>query len=182
MKRSPLLRAVPRGVVTRTRPDAVLAGTVVDSEVLVVPDSAYVAVKLTFTRSFANVVSKFVPVIDSDAPATAIVGVKLLIVGASLALTTNDVALVADPEGGVTTITPVVAPLGTAIESFVVVAVNTVADTPLNVTVFRFAVALNPVPKIVTGVPTGPEFGVNSIIETVPADWRVIDSRFPTAS
>jgi hypothetical protein len=54
-----------------------------------------------------------VPVIVTDVPATAEVGVKLAIVGASLAATVNDVSLVSDPFGLVTAIVPVAAPLGT---------------------------------------------------------------------
>ena len=58
----------------------------------------------------------------------------------------------------------------------------TVAEAPLKVTVFWLGVVLNPVPKIVTVVPTGPLSGVNSIIDTTDELWRVIESRLPTAS
>jgi hypothetical protein len=58
----------------------------------------------------------------------------------------------------------------------------TVAAVPLKVTVFWLGVALNPVPKMVTVVPTGPLFGLNSMIETVDDAWREIERRFPTES
>src|SRR4051812_44062875 len=106
IKRSALLRTVPNGVDTLTRPEGVVGGTVVDSDVLVVPDRAYAGVRLTFTRSLAKVVVKFVPVMVSDAPTTAVVGVKLVIVGALLDPTTNEEALVPDPDGDVTPMVP----------------------------------------------------------------------------
>jgi hypothetical protein len=39
----------------------------------------------------------------------------------------------------------------------------------LNVTVFWLGVALNPVPNNLTVAATGPPFGVNSMMATVPA-------------
>jgi len=42
----------------------------------------------------------------------------------------------------------------------------TVAAVPLKVTAFWLGVVLKPVPKMVTGVPTGPRFGLNSIMDT----------------
>ena len=69
-------------------------------------------------------------------PATPIVGVNPVIVGAPGVPTTNAVLLVADPAGEVTLIGPVVAPAGTEVTIRVAVAEVTVAATPLNVTVF----------------------------------------------
>jgi hypothetical protein len=66
--------------------------------------------------------------------------------------------------------------------SFVAVAAEMVADTPLNVTVLLAGVGLNPIPEILTVVPTGPVSGVNSIIATDPEEVRPIDRRFPVAS
>lgn len=109
--------------------------------------------------------SKFVPVIVRVVPIVAIVGVKLLMVGALDAATVKDVALVADPNEVVTAIVPVVAPVGTVTVSFVVVAVTTVAATPLKVTVLLPGVALNPMPWIVTVRPTGPLLGARLIAE-----------------
>jgi hypothetical protein len=94
----------------------------------------------------------------------------------------NEVELVVEPEGLVTPMVPVVAVAGTVTVSFVVVAAVTVALTPLNVTVLLAGVALNPMPWITTVLAVGPMFGVNSMIETAPVEWREIDSRLPTAS
>ena len=113
--------------------------------------------------------SKFVPVIVTEVPASPIVGVKSVIVGSPELPTTNDVLLTALPCGVVIAIGPVVAPTGTDVTILVVVALVTLAATPLKVTLFWLGVALKPVPKIVTVVPIGPPFGVNSIMETVAA-------------
>jgi hypothetical protein len=59
----------------------------------------------------------------------------------------------------VTVILPAVAPLGTATISFVVVADETVADVPLNLTLSFVFVALKFVPLMVTEVPIGPLVG-----------------------
>jgi len=77
-----------------------------------------------------------VPLIETDVPLVPIVGVKLLIVGASDELTVNELLLDADPPGAVTAITPVVAPDGTVVTIRVAVEEVTVAVTPLKVTVF----------------------------------------------
>src|SRR5262249_29614545 len=99
--------------------------------------------------------SKFVPVIVTDAPvparptvpATPELGVKPVMVGVpELVLTVKLVALAAEPPGVVTVIGPVVAPEGTEVTIWVVVADVTVATVPLNLTVFWLAVVLNPVP------------------------------------
>jgi hypothetical protein len=60
--------------------------------------------------------------------------------------TVNGLALLAEPEGEVTLMVPVVAPLGTLVTMLVVVDEVTVAAVPLKVTAFWLAVALNPVP------------------------------------
>ncbi len=77
-----------------------------------------------------------VPLTVTLVPTTAVVGVKLVIVGADEATTVNEVALVALPDGVVTAIVPVVAVAGTLVTIWVVVELVTVAVTPLNVTVF----------------------------------------------
>jgi len=95
-------------------------------------------IMLKLTLSLAAVVSKLVPVIDTPVPATPILGVNELIVGAPVVPVemVNDVALVAEPVGLVTAIGPVVAPFGTLATISVVLEDNTVAETPLNVTEF----------------------------------------------
>jgi hypothetical protein len=110
------------------------------------------------------------------------VGLTLVIVGAPEVPTTNGEPLVAEPDGVVTDIVPVVAPEGTVVWMVVVVLESTVAATPLNDTVFWLAVALKPIPYRVTPLPTGAPFGVNSTMTTEPAVCRDMDSRFPAAS
>src|SRR2546427_7040681 len=101
-----------------------------------------------FSRRFSLLVtvSKFVPFTVTAVPVTAVVGVKLVIVGTPLlARTLNDVLLVADPVGVVTPIAPVVALVGTLATSCVAVADVTDAVVPLNVMVFWLGVVLKPV-------------------------------------
>jgi hypothetical protein len=92
------------------------------------------------------------------------------------------VLLVAVPEGEVTLIGPVVAPTGTLVTIWFAVTAVTVAATPLKVTVFCAAVELKAVPKIVTSVPTGPLFGVNSMTEAWEEFPRVVLNKLPSAS
>ena len=92
------------------------------------------------------VVSKLVPLIETEVPLVPIVGVKLVIVGALELTTVKLVALEIDPAGEVTLITPVVAPEGTLVTIFVAVDEVTVAAVPLNVTVLLPGVVLNAVP------------------------------------
>jgi hypothetical protein len=111
------------------------------------------------------------------------VGLNAAMAGASGAVVTvKGVVLVAEPVGVVTMIGPDTAPDGTAVTIRVAVAEITIAGIPLNLTAFSPGVSLNPVPCIVTDVPTGALFGVNSMIETTEELCRAIESRFPTAS
>jgi hypothetical protein len=108
-----------------------------------------------------------VPVTVTAVPGAPILGLNPVIVGAPVDdVTVKTELLLAEPPGEVTAIAPVVAPLGTLVTIFVVVDDVTEAVTPLKVTVFWLGVALKPVPKIETTVPTGPLLGVNSITET----------------
>ena len=95
------------------RPDAVEGGTVVD---IVVGVAAVTTAGLAFIRSssFASIVLKLVPTKLTAAPATPLVGLKLVIVGEPLLVVTVKVwLLVAVPFGLVTEIVPVVAAVGT---------------------------------------------------------------------
>ena len=140
-----LLTAEPFNVETLIFPDVAAGGTVVPSDVdVALPTTAAVALNRSALR-FA-VVSKFVPLTVTLVPITAVVGEKLVIVGADEATTVKAVALVALPDGVATAIVPVVAVAGTLVTICVVVELVTVAVTPLNVTVFWPGVALNPVP------------------------------------
>jgi|SRR6266851_3523490 len=151
--------AVPEGVLTLMRPDPVLDGTSAVSA-LAVPDESAAYATLKRVRSFESAVSKFVPVMVTDVPATPAVGVNPVMLGARLpVVTTNELELVEEPAGAVTPIAPVVAPAGTLTTNCVVVAPETVAATPLNVTVFWLAVAEKPLPRIVTVLPIAPLAG-----------------------
>ncbi len=126
--------------------------------------------------------SKFVPLIVTEAPAVAIPGENPVMVGAMGEVTTNDVLLFAEPFGDVIDMMPVVAPVGSVTTRRVVVADVTEAAVPLNVTVFCPGVALKPVPSMVTVCPIGPASGVNSMMATSVDVVRVMLRRLPTAS
>jgi hypothetical protein len=182
MKKSSLLMALPWAVITEIRPDPVPLGTVVAIEVAV---AEFTVVRAILNRvSFPpRLVLKLVPVTVTAVPGVPIAGVNPVIVGAPVEeVTVKTELLAAEPLGEVTAMNPVVAPAGTVVTIFVVVEEVTEAVTPLNATVFWLGVALNPVPKIVTIVPTAPLFGVNSITDTTDDAWRVIERRLPTAS
>src|SRR4030095_8979780 len=105
------------------------------------------------TRLSAGVVWKLVPVIVNGVPVTPMVGVKPAMVGAPLsARTVNGAEVVADPAGDVTPIGPVVALPGTTVASWVALAAEIVAGTPLKVTVFSVGVDEKPTPVMVTAV------------------------------
>jgi hypothetical protein len=104
---------------------------------------------------------KFVPVMVTGLPVDPIVGVKPEIVGKDMAVTVNDELLVAVPEGEVTLTVPVVAEEGTVTMICVGLAEAMAAVTPLNFTVSWLGSELNPVPVIVTVVPTRPLVGEN---------------------
>ena len=77
-----------------------------------------------------------VPLSVTEAPIAAMVGVKVVIVGAlELVCTVKLPLLVAEPVGAVTVIGPVVAPLGTETTSCVAEAERIVAFVPLKLTV-----------------------------------------------
>ena len=141
--------------VTEIVPVVVLLGTVTVR--LVEVDAETVAVTpLNLTVLFEGVVpSKFNPVMVTVEPTAPEAGVKFEITGAA----TKEEALVADCPPTVTKIVPVVVPLGTVTARLVEVDAETVAATPLNLTVLFERVALYPVPLIVTVVPTAPAAG-----------------------
>jgi hypothetical protein len=125
-----------------------------------------VAVKLSFTRLFAGIESKFAPIRLTDPPTATICGLNEAICGIPVdAATVNELALVTEPWGVVTVIGPVVAPVGTfAIIWFIVLDMVDPA-TPLNCTELALVTELNPVPVTVTVVLEGPWVGVKEIIE-----------------
>src|SRR6266508_2079979 len=169
MKKSAVLWACPFGVDTVSRPDVPPPGTVGDSTVVVAVVIG-ACFRLKRSRLSVGCASKFVPFTVTAVPGVPTAGVKPEIVGVPLVpVIVNDVALVDDPPGAVTLIVPLVAPAGTLTVSSVAVAALTVARVPLKRTVFWAGVALNPMPAMVTVVPTGPCFGVKSTIRTAVA-------------
>jgi hypothetical protein len=146
--------------------------------VLIVP-----RVVLKRNLSLIGLVSIFVPEIVIGVPAAATVGVKLVTVGSPFPdVTVKLPELVAVPLGDVTWMGPVVAPVGTVVKIWLVVAELTIAFVPLKLTVFCPAVLLKAVPLIVIAVPTGPLFGVKSIMEIWPTGFLEIETRFPMGS
>jgi hypothetical protein len=111
------------------------------------------AVPLNFTVLFADVVLKFKPVIVTDVPTAPLVGLKLVIEGATVKL----VELVPVCPPAVTEIGPVVAPDGTVVTMLVVVLDVGIAAVPLNDTLLLVGVVPSKFePVIVTLVPTAP--------------------------
>jgi hypothetical protein len=146
-KRSPLLTALPKGVDTETLPDVAARGT--GAEILVVVDELTEAwALLKDTLLFVVVVLKFVPLIAIGLPGSARAGVKLVMVGGPdrVPPTVKGILLVAEPDGVVTAMGPVVAPAGTLVTICVRVDDETLAAVPLNVTAFWLGVVLKPVP------------------------------------
>ena len=152
------LVAVPPGVVTVILPVVAPVGTVAVICVMLLT----INVVAVFPLNLALVTPvKFVPRIVTDVPTGPLVGVNEVIVGTP-GVAVKFVALVAVPPGVVTAIGPVVAPVGTtAVICVLLLRVNVVAFVPLN---WTLVTPLKFVPRIVTGVPTGPEFGVNEVI------------------
>ena len=119
------------------RPDPAADGTLVATLVLV-PEVGEVRVAFNATFSFEGLASKFVPVIVTAVPAAPTAGENPVMVGmpAVPADTLNEAALVAEPVGDVTAIAPVVALAGTVVTIKLVLDEMTVAETPLNATLF----------------------------------------------
>lgn len=88
---------------------------------------------------------------DVSPPPPAVATVKL----------PDDVAV---PPAVVTVMVPVVAPVGTVTVRDVVVAADTVAVVPLNLTVLFAAVVSKFVPEMVTVAPTAPLVGLKDVI------------------
>src|SRR5262249_6387451 len=130
-----VLLAVPSGVATLKCPDP--ATGIVAAIVVGVAELGRVSTTLTLTLLLSNVDSKFVPVMLRAAPGAAIEGVKRVMVGPPLELgTVNGLPLVAEPDGEVTEIGPVVAPAGTVVTIWLGLDEITVAAVPLKATVF----------------------------------------------
>jgi len=89
----------------------------------------------------------------------------------SATVTVKLVVLVPLPPGPVTVIGPVVAPVGTVAVIWVSEFTVNVADLPLNLT----AVApVNPLPEMITWVPTGPWVGLKPVMAGVTVKLVVL--------
>jgi hypothetical protein len=154
-----MLVVVPFGVVTETGPLCAPFWTVAVICVFETTVNAGSAL-LPITTWVAPV--KFVPVIVTLVPAGPKFGVNDVMVGAKLFVTVKSAVLVAVLPAVVTLILPVVAPVGTVpvicVSEF---TMKVVATVPLN---FTELAPKNPVPVIVTRVPTGPLVGENDVI------------------
>jgi hypothetical protein len=107
-------------------------------------------------------VPKFAPAIVTNVPAGPDVGLRLFMLGAGI-VTVKLRPLLGTPPTMTTTL-PVVAPDGTGTVTLVVLQFVGVAAAPLNVTVLVPCEAPKFAPAIVTGVPTGPDAGLNEVI------------------
>ena len=104
---------------------------------------------------------KPLPVMVTAVPGGPVEGENPLIVG--FIGTTKSMVLVPVPPDAVTTILPVVAPIGTVAVRCWSSATLYVVPTPLNVTDDTPVPAVNPLPVTVTSVPGGPLVGVNDV-------------------
>ena len=148
------LVAVPPGVVTAMFPVTAPVGTVA---VTCVSEFTVKVVAATPPKVTLLVPVRPVPVITTTAPGGPLVGLNPDTVGPTTTVKTAE--LVAVPPGVVTTIFPVIAPVGTvAVTCVSEFTVKVVAATPPKVTLL---VWVNPVPVITTAVPTGPLVGLN---------------------
>ena len=178
VKFDPLV-AVPDGVVTVIRPVVAPAGTVA------VTRSSFTKLKLADVPLNRTLVApvKWLPLMVTDVPTAPLDGEKLLIVGADPLVTVKFDALVAVPDGVVTVILPVVAPLGTLAVIRPSFATLKLADVPLNRTLVA---PVKWLPLMVTDVPTAPLDGEKLlIVGAVPAGDREVrrrSSRFPMPS
>jgi hypothetical protein len=154
VKLTPLLAVPP--TVTTALPVVAPAGT---GTTMVVADQlvGVAVVPLNRTVLAPCVAPKFVPVIVTDVPTGPLAGARFVMVGAAT-VTVKLSPLLARPPT-ITTILPVVAPVGTGTTMLVADQLVGVAAVPLNVTVLVPCVAPKFAPESVTDVPTGPLVG-----------------------
>ena len=146
--------AVTLPTVTAIIPELAPEGTFTINEVAVAAETV-ATVPLNLTILLASVELKFVPVMVTVAPTAPLAGEKLVIVGSGT-VTVKLVGEVVVKPPTVTSIAPVLAPTGTVTVKDVAVAAETVATTPLNLTVLLAEVALKFAPEIMIVVPTNP--------------------------
>jgi len=152
------LLAVPPGVVTLILPVCAPDGT---TAVIWVAELTVNVVALVFLNCTSVAPVKFFPVMTTVVPTGPLVGAKDVIVGAATVVTVKFAPLVAVPNGVVTLIFPVVAPFGTVAVICVSEFMVKVAEVVPN---FTEVAPVNPVPVIVTTLPTGPLVGEKPVM------------------
>jgi len=158
------------GAGIKVKPASVTVPPVVETETLPLapaPTTAFICVGETTVKLLGTIPPKlaavapvrFVPTIVTIAPAGALVGEKLVIVGGA----TNEKPLkTAVPPGVVTDTTPLAPPAPTT--AFICVAETTVYELAATPPKFTAVAPLKPVPVIVTTVPMAAKAGVNDVI------------------
>jgi len=158
VKLTPLL-CTPE-TVTTTFPVVAPLGTA--ATILVAPQLVGVtAVPLNVSVLSPCVEPKLLPVTVTTVPGVPDAGLRLVMLG--IGSTVNASPLLATPPT-VTTMFPVVAPLGTGTTMLVALQLVGVAVVPLNLTVLVPCVAPKFVPVIVTDVPTAPDVGLTLVM------------------
>jgi hypothetical protein len=153
VKATPLLLSEP--LVTTTFPVVALFGTVTVIEVF---DQVLVVALCPLIVTLPAIEPKLEPETVNVAPGAPLDGLKLVIEGAG---TVNALPLLFTPDA-VTTILPVVAPIGTVVIMLVLVKLDTAAAIPLNFT--PGVVDPKLLPLIVTVVPAVPDPGETLLI------------------
>jgi hypothetical protein len=160
MNKSAELVTVPLGVFKEMWPEPVADGVIIDIDVAAAVLGFNPLVTFTISRSLRGAGSKFAPVIVTAVPGATICGAnESMRAFPSELVTVNAPELVTEPDGEVTVIVPVVAPLGTDTTIDVADAELMTAGVPLNVTVSCAGFALKSAPEMLTDVPIGPDFG-----------------------
>src|SRR6267154_2133798 len=159
VNRTPLLEA--RDTVSTTFPVVAPLGTGTTT-LVALQLVGEATVPLNVTMLVPCPAPKFVPVIVTDVPTAPDVGFRFVMLGEGLG-TMKLTALLATPPT-VTTMFPVVAPLGTGTTMLVALQLVGVAVVPLNLTVLVPCVAPKFVPVIVTDVPTAPDVGLTLVM------------------
>ena len=118
-------------------------------------------VRLKVTVLVPCVAPKFVPVMVTEVPTRAALGLMFVMLGGGR--TVNATPLLARPLT-LTTTFPVVAPVGTGTTMLVLLQLVGVADVPLNVIVLVPGDAPKLLPAMVTEIPTGAEVGERLVI------------------
>jgi hypothetical protein len=175
------LVAVPELVVTAIGPVTALLGTVAE---IWVGESTVKVVAATPPKVTDVAPVNDPPVMVTTVPGFPLVGVKLLMQGPDPVVTVKLVVLVAVPSESVTAMGPVVAPAGTvAVICVFELTVNVVAAVPLNVTDdTALGASWNPLPVMMTCVPTGPHVGSKDVIVGAAANAGGIPSSSTVAA